>query len=1005
MTSPLRFAVLRHTRALVSIASFTAVLLLAAGATAQLPPEEELAGLRAADGIDVSLFAAEPLITNPTAIDVDTQGRVWVAEIQYYRSKAKQPPADKIKVLEDTDGDGRADKVTVFAEGVFCPMSICVAGEKVYVATSPDLWEYEDRDGDLVADGPPRKLITGFGGVNHDHGAHSLILGPDHKWWMSHGDGGFDLTGTDGSTAKYRWGAVLRGELDGSELEVVAHNFRNTYEVCISSFGEAYLSDNDNDGNFSTRICWILDGGNYGWYGRPPKKVPDTIPFGESWHFRAFIPGYVPATVMTGFGSPCGICFYESDAFGPLLQNAPLHADAGPREVRVYRHQTAGAGKQSTSRVFLTSDKDPYFRPDDVCAAPDGSLLVSDWYDGGVGGHAYNNPNQGRIFRLTPKGKTLARREKPGPYDNVDDALVALASPNLATQYLARVCLLEHADEATAALATILSSTAHNSANLRARALWVLDRIGGEARQAVVDELASDDSRWRALAVRILRRHGDEFAQRIAPLADDVSPEVWREVLLASRDMDDALARSVLAKIAQRYHGGDRYLLETLNVAAAGHEEWLIDALRSANALTPARVGLVQVLDADLARELATGWLGDDATTATDRQQLVTALATIQSPDAGRVLLDVATDRDADLSLRQRAAEMLRVHLSGMWESLSKDDNVVRRIGTALSDETLRAILLPAVAEARLIGALEDVVNLALDASLDASERRQAIDVSAALGLADAAVALRRNIDDDDATVRRATLDALVALGDFGTLRPLVTGEKLSSDERKALTKSLLGRHGGALILLKEIEANNLADDLRELVMADVADHPDANVRELFESYLPTDKVPPRLGEEVSPEEILALEGDVRRGRQIFNRGSAARCSDCHRVGDRGERLGPDLDAIGTKYERTALLETILAPSKAIAPEFVPHVIETDSGHVYLGLVTSRDDNKITLLDSERKERVIATDEIVAIEAQTKSLMPDLVLRDVSAQDAADLLAFLMTLRSTSPEE
>ena len=117
---------------------------------AQQSPEGELKSLKAAEGLDVSLFACEPLITNPAAIDVDTHGRVWVAEIQWYRAAAKDPPADKIKVLEDTDGDGRADRCVVFAEGLFCPMSICVAGPRVYVATSPDLWVYEDRDGDLA---------------------------------------------------------------------------------------------------------------------------------------------------------------------------------------------------------------------------------------------------------------------------------------------------------------------------------------------------------------------------------------------------------------------------------------------------------------------------------------------------------------------------------------------------------------------------------------------------------------------------------------------------------------------------------------------------------------------------------------------------------------------------------------------------------------------------------------------------------------------------------------
>ncbi|MCA9100100.1 MAG: c-type cytochrome [Planctomycetales bacterium] len=985
----------------ISVSASLLAVALASWARGQDSPQSELADLKTADGIDVALFASEPMITNPSAIDVDTQGRVWVAEIQFYRSQAKHPPADKIKVLEDTDGDGMADKVTVFAEGVFCPMSICVAGDQVYVATSPDLWVYEDKDGDLVADGPPRKLLSGFGGENHDHGAHSLVLGPDHKWWMSHGDRGFDVSGTDGSHVAFQWGAVLRGELDGSDLEIVARNFRNPYEVCVSSFGEGYLSDNDNDGNFSARICWILDGGDYGWFGGPPPKVPDTIPFGESWHFRGFIPGYVPATLVTGFGSPCGMCFYESEAFGPLLANAPLHADAGPREVRVYRHEEAGAGKQASSQVILTSRDDMYFRPDDVCAAPDGSLYVSDWYDGGVGGHAYNNPDQGRIFRLTPAGKTLERREKPGPYDSVVDALVALASPNLATQYLARVCLLDHADEAVAGLQSIVDSSDAANANLRARALWVLDRIGGDARSPVLAELDSNEPRWRALGVRILRQHGDEYAARIAAMVDDPSPEVWREVLLATPAMNDELAHGVLLKLAQHYQSDDRYLLETINVGAEGRREWLVEALRGEGALTPARIGLVEVLAPELALQMATDWLGDDSTAATDRQRLVTVLATIESPEAGRVLLDIIGDETADLSLRQRAAELLRVHLSGMWGTLASDDAVVSRIGAALANDALCAALLPVVAEARLDALAGHVVRIARNDALDVGVRRQALEVLAALGIAESATALHSNLDDEDTTIRQATLEALVALGDFGTLRRLVKEDELTAEERLALARSMLATHGGALALRKELEIGALPEDVVELVITEAAAHPDANIRELFVAYLPADKVPARLGDEVSVDTVLALDGDAERGRRIFNSGSAARCRDCHRIGDRGEHLGPDLDAIGTKYERAALLETILDPSKAIAPEFTPYVVETDSGHVYLGLVTSRSDQEVTLLDSERKTRTIPTEEITAIEPQTKSLMPDLVLRDVSAQDAADLLAFLLTLRSS----
>jgi hypothetical protein len=123
---------------------------------------------------------------------------------------------------------------------------------------------------------------------------------------------------------------------------------------------------------------------------------------------------------------------------------------------------------RAESETFLATEQDDYFRPDDVCAAPDGRLYVSDWYDGGVGGHAYNNPDQGRIFALVPKGGKLSRREKPGPYANVPDAVEGLKSPNLATQYLARERLLAEGAKAVPALAAMLNES---EPNYRARAL------------------------------------------------------------------------------------------------------------------------------------------------------------------------------------------------------------------------------------------------------------------------------------------------------------------------------------------------------------------------------------------------------------------------------------------------------------------------------------------------------------------------------------------------------
>jgi putative membrane-bound dehydrogenase-like protein len=981
------------------------VAALASSARAQLPPEQALKTLNAAADLEVSLFASEPLITNPAAIDVDTQGRVWVAEIQWYRGGAKNPPADKIKVLEDTDGDGRADKATVFADGVFAPMSICVAGDRVFVATSPDLWVYEDRNGDLKADGPPKKLLTGFGGRNHDHGAHSLVLGPDHKWWMSHGDTGFDVRGTDGSRAKSQWGAVLRGELDGGSLEVVAANFRNPYEVCVSSFGEAFVSDNDNDGNESVRICWLLEGGNYGWFGGPPfgkqeldaRLSPDT-PFREHWHFRGYIPGYVPATLVTGFGSPTGICFYEGGALGPKYASAPLHTDAGPRECRAYRHVLAGFGMQATSEVFLGNHGDDYFRPDDICAAPDGRLYVSDWYDGGVGGHGYNNPNQGRIYQLLPKGKKPKRHEKPGPYANVVDAIAGLKSPNLATQFLARERLLAAGQTSVPALEALASDAEPNH---RARALWVLDRLGGDAQRAVERQLKSSDAAFRALAVRILRRHGSQYGDAILALASDSSPEVRREVLLTIAGLTGEKAEQALLQIASSYDGSDRYQLEAINIAARDRKEKLLAGMERQGPLPVEQFALLQLLSPERAANTLLGRLMETDLDEKSARLVLDSAVNIPSLEAGWALLKLAESSTSQAALRRTALKKVVANLNhrGHWARMAYDEKFIAAMQRLLADADLRGAALSAIGKLHIAGLGGDVLALAQSSTLDPTAREQAINVAARLKPPEITRALRGLLTDPEPAVARAALNGMVDVQDIRSLREILSGETFSPEVRRAATERLVDSSGGAIVLLRLIDENQLHGDLRDSVIAKAVSHPDSNVRVLYEKFVPEAERPKKLGTAIAVDEILAIEGDANRGRIVFNKSSAAACKQCHAVQGFGGTLGPDLSNIGKKYERKTLLETIIDPSKAIAPEFIPQLLETKSGQVYAGFLVERTADRVVLKDVNSQTVRVAVDEVEALVPQQKSLMPELVLSEVTAQDAADLLAFLTTLK------
>src|SRR6516225_3786369 len=303
------------------LVSVVLLAVLALPAAAQVAPDKCESTFSVADGLEFKLWAAEPLLINPTCMDIDHKGRVWVCEAVNYRTKLhnkplNRPEGDRIVILEDTKGTGRTDKATTFyqAPDLYGPMGIAVAkdpvgpGWKVFVCQSPDILVFEDKDGDGKADGPPRKLLTGFNGIDHDHGVHGILIGPDGKLYFSVGDQGVhDLQSSDGkkswtsNNTDCQGGTIWRCDLDGSNLELIAHNFRNEYEPCVDSFGTVFVSDNDDDGNQQTRICYVMPGGNYG-YHMQPKKVS---------HWNEEIPGVVPKILRTYFGSPTGMCVYE----------------------------------------------------------------------------------------------------------------------------------------------------------------------------------------------------------------------------------------------------------------------------------------------------------------------------------------------------------------------------------------------------------------------------------------------------------------------------------------------------------------------------------------------------------------------------------------------------------------------------------------------------------------------------------------------------------------------
>jgi putative membrane-bound dehydrogenase-like protein len=637
---------------------------------------DELKKMTTPSGVAVTLFASEPQLVNPADMDIDARGRVWVTEGANYRMFQKwgklRPEGDRIVILEDTDGDGTADKAKTFYQGndVNSALGICVLGDKVIVSCSPKIMVFSDENGDDKADGPPQVLFNGIGGVDHDHGAHAFVFGPDGKLYFNIGNDGKQLKTADGSKfivdkagnevrvvgKPYRQGLVFRCNLDGSQLETVGWNFRNNYEVTVDSFGTLWQSDNDDDGNKSVRINYVMEFGNFGYadelsgagWGDAWKKANEKQKLSDTekprFHWHMDDPGVVPTLLVTGAGSPTGICVYEGKLLPKQFHNQMIHCDAGPKVVRAYPVTANGAGYKATTEDLLTST-DEWFRPSDVCVAPDGSVLVADWNDPGVGGHNMGDRDlstmRGRVYRLAPAGHNYSTPKLD--FKTAQGCVAALQSPNMAARYLAWTELHKMQAKAEKALAKLW---ANEDPRLRARAVHLLARIKGSEQKYVNAALKDKDSDIRITGLRIARSLGMDVIPLVKELAKDSSAQVRRECAIALRHNQSEDAAKLWAALAQQHDGKDRWYLEALGIGADRQEQkflgaWL--ALAGDNWNTPAGRDIVWRSRSPRAAPLLAKLATSKEIAAADKSRYVRALDYINGPEKEAALVEIAT--------------------------------------------------------------------------------------------------------------------------------------------------------------------------------------------------------------------------------------------------------------------------------------------------------------------------------------------------------------------------
>jgi putative membrane-bound dehydrogenase-like protein len=971
-------------------------------------PENAVAGLKVAEGVQATLAASEPLLKSLTNLDIDHRGRVWVCEVvNYRRHNGERAEGDRILILEDTDQDGVMDTSKVFYQGrdIDSALGLCVLGNRVLVSAAPYVLEFIDENGDDVPDSK-RAILTKTGDPQHDHSVHSFTFGPDGKLYFNFGNTGHRLCDAEGqpildrwgreindSGKPYRQGMVFRCNEDLSDMEVLGHNFRNNYEAAVDSFGTVWQSDNDDDGNRATRINYVMEFGNFGYVdevtgaGWQAERTnwESEIPQ-RHWHLND--PGVVPTTLITGAGSPTGIAVYEGDLLPERFRNQIIHCDAGPNVVRAYPTAPDGAGYSAKIEDLAVGEYDRWFRPADVAVAPDGSLFVSDWYDPGVGGHNMQDMERGRLFRLAPEG--VPYRVPEYDLNTPAGAVKALTNPCNSVRYLAYHALLKMGAESVPALQELSRAT---NPRHRARAYWLLAKLLDPAK---VFAVASKDPEpdVRATAIRLARQAKLATKTLVMALGKDTSPIVLRELAIALREDRSTDMPELWASLAARYDGKDRWYLEALGIAATDRWDECLTAYQSLNknkqALPEAARGIAWRGRGPVAAAMQSEWFKAKGLSHDQLQSLFRATDFLSAQDRQRALAPLLESSDhpptvvealmrlegIDVNASPRLAGMVREHIAKLGDDPSQLKVMQRLKVPGLADVLLQ--------RAAAWGASNQAV--------------QAIDLSLETG---GMAALRKQLQESEPSEVAVALSKALSLSNrkdaLELQRTLLESDGIAKSIKVEAAVGLLRNKASQAFLVELAKADRLPNEAKPLLGPTLRNSEDSSIANAAKELFPVLKtsqnpLPPI-------EELVKKKGDVANGKSIYF--GAATCSQCHMVGNEGKNVGPSLTEIGNKLTREAMIVSILAPSAGISHNFEAYTARTDDGEVITGLLVSKTEDGVIIKDSKGIERTIKKENLEEILKQEKSLMPENLQETMTEQQLVDVVEYLITLRKS----